>query len=187
SLHRSRFVSIYEASAEAEVLKQQDQPLNKILQEPRNRSIISVGGRGPFEKALSADWADMVDIPEIGYVIPAGWKVLPIFTAAHLDPSLHHDPSHFDPSRWNAFQVMGYCVCVAKGVVETLKFNMALIRLPVCRTTLTKLKSTWLGKLVTFDDNINFHKTIVAGIVLGTFVHVIRLLFAPQQLARVMG
>ncbi|KAF6985027.1 hypothetical protein CFC21_002947, partial [Triticum aestivum] len=30
------------------------------------------------------------------------------------------------------FKVMGYCVCVAKGGAETLKFNMALTLLPVC-------------------------------------------------------
>ncbi|GAB2274289.1 hypothetical protein Dimus_009055 [Dionaea muscipula] len=72
-----------------------------------------------------------------------------------------------------AFQVMGYCVCVAKGAAETLKFNMALILLPVCRRTLTKLRSTFLYRLIPFDDNINFHKTISAGIAIGTFLHVI--------------
>ncbi|CAN8299785.1 unnamed protein product [Cochlearia groenlandica] len=34
-------------------------------------------------------------------VIPKGWKVFPIFTAVHLDPSLHEDPYEFDPMRWN--------------------------------------------------------------------------------------
>lgn len=34
------------------------------------------------------------------YIIPAGWKVLPVFSAVHLDPSLHADALHFDPSRW---------------------------------------------------------------------------------------
>ncbi|KAF7114398.1 hypothetical protein RHSIM_RhsimUnG0087500 [Rhododendron simsii] len=34
------------------------------------------------------------------YSIPQGWQVLPILTAAHLDPSLHQNPSEFDPSRW---------------------------------------------------------------------------------------
>ncbi|KAK9925402.1 hypothetical protein M0R45_033726 [Rubus argutus] len=33
-------------------------------------------------------------------VIPSGWKVLPIFTASHLDPNLHENPTQFDPSRW---------------------------------------------------------------------------------------
>nr|ASN77884.1 pollen NADPH oxidase [Olea europaea subsp. europaea]ASN77885.1 pollen NADPH oxidase [Olea europaea subsp. europaea] len=70
-----------------------------------------------------------------------------------------------------AFQVMGYCVCIAKGAAETLKFNMALILLPVCRRTLTKLRETFLGTLVPFDDNINFHKLIALAIVVGTLLH----------------
>ncbi|KAG5605912.1 hypothetical protein H5410_027404 [Solanum commersonii] len=37
-----------------------------------------------------------------------------------------------------AFQVMGYCLATAKGAAETLKFNMALILLPVCRIMLTR-------------------------------------------------
>ena len=35
------------------------------------------------------------------------------------------------------FDVMGYCVTAAKGAAETLKFNMAIILLPVCRNTIT--------------------------------------------------
>jgi hypothetical protein len=56
------------------------------------------------------------------------------------------------------FDVMGYCVCIAKGAAETTKLNMALILLPVCRNTLTSLRSTALSNVVPFDDNINFHK-----------------------------
>lgn len=59
-----------------------------------------------------------------------------------------------------SFQVMGYCLPVAKGAAETLKLNMALILLPVCRNTLTWLRSTRARKIVPFDDNINFHKVI---------------------------
>ncbi|XP_062010240.1 cytochrome P450 724B1 [Rosa rugosa] len=35
-------------------------------------------------------------------VIPSGWKVLPIFTASHMDPDLHDNPAQFDPSRWTS-------------------------------------------------------------------------------------
>ena len=60
-----------------------------------------------------------------------------------------------------AYDVMGYCVCVAKGGAETLKFNMALILLPVCRNTITWLRNkTKLGVAVPFDDNLNFHKVM---------------------------
>ncbi|MBA0850709.1 hypothetical protein Goshw_004851 [Gossypium schwendimanii] len=54
---------------------------------------------------------------------------------------------------------MGHCVCFAKGAAETLKLNMALILLPVCRNTITWLRNkTKLGAVVPFDDNLNFHK-----------------------------
>lgn len=59
------------------------------------------------------------------------------------------------------FEVMGHCVCMAKGAAETLKLNMALILLPVCRNTITWLRNkTKLGVAVPFDDNLNFHKVI---------------------------
>ncbi|KAL1562840.1 cytochrome P450 724B1-like protein [Salvia divinorum] len=40
------------------------------------------------------------DVKFRDYIIPAGWKVLPVFSAVHLDPSIHADALHFDPSRW---------------------------------------------------------------------------------------
>ncbi|CAL9046353.1 unnamed protein product [Musa banksii] len=72
-----------------------------------------------------------------------------------------------------AFEVMGYCVCMAKAAAETLKLNMALILIPVCRNTLTGLRSTRLSSIIPFDDNINFHKTIALAITIGTLVHTI--------------
>ncbi|KAL8556715.1 hypothetical protein ACS0TY_004248 [Phlomoides rotata] len=72
----------------------------------------------------------------------------------------------------SAYQIMGYCLLTAKGAAETLKFNMALILLPVCRNIITWLRSSKLGYFVPFDDNINFHKTIAAAIVVGIILHV---------------
>eukprot|EP00249_Psilotum_nudum_P018731 c26937_g1_i2 orf=588-2774(+) len=69
------------------------------------------------------------------------------------------------------FLVMGYCLCTAKGAAETLKLNFALILLPVCRNTITWLRSTILGSIIPFDDNINFHKIISGGIALGVLMH----------------
>ncbi|KAJ1439964.1 Riboflavin synthase-like beta-barrel [Sesbania bispinosa] len=71
----------------------------------------------------------------------------------------------------SSFQVMGYCLPVAKGAAETLKLNMALILLPVCRNTLTWLRSSGARKFVPFDDNINFHKIIAFAIAVGVVVH----------------
>ncbi|XP_042384535.1 putative respiratory burst oxidase homolog protein H [Zingiber officinale] len=73
--------------------------------------------------------------------------------------------------RRSAFQVMGYCVCIAKAAAETLKLNMALILIPVCRNTLTRLRKTALGSIFPFDDNINFHKIIATAIAIGAAVH----------------
>ncbi|KAF6165052.1 hypothetical protein GIB67_000636 [Kingdonia uniflora] len=71
-----------------------------------------------------------------------------------------------------AFEVMGYCICTSKGAAETLKFNMALILLPVCRNTITWLrKNRSFNSIIPFNDNINFHKLIAGGIVVGVILH----------------
>nr|XP_043638782.1 respiratory burst oxidase homolog protein C-like [Erigeron canadensis] len=73
-----------------------------------------------------------------------------------------------------AYDVMGECVCIAKGAAETLKLNMAIILLPVCRNTITWLRNkTKLGVAVPFDDNLNFHKVIAVGITIGVGLHAI--------------
>ncbi|KAF3646718.1 Cytochrome 90B1 [Capsicum annuum] len=40
------------------------------------------------------------DVRYKGYDIPCGWKVLPVISAVHLDPSLFDLPHNFDPWRW---------------------------------------------------------------------------------------
>ncbi|CAI9105251.1 OLC1v1004135C1 [Oldenlandia corymbosa var. corymbosa] len=76
-----------------------------------------------------------------------------------------------------SFEVLGYCVCFAKGAAETLKLNMALILIPVCRRTLTRLRETFLGALIPFDENINFHKIIALAIVIGSCIHILSHIF----------
>ncbi|KAL0784072.1 hypothetical protein Bca101_000317 [Brassica carinata] len=71
-----------------------------------------------------------------------------------------------------AYQVMGACVCIAKGAGETLKLNMAIVLLPVCRNTITLLRTkTKLSVAVPFDDNLNFHKVIAIAISIGVGIH----------------
>jgi respiratory burst oxidase len=61
-----------------------------------------------------------------------------------------------------AFEVMGYCLSTAKGAAETLKLNMAIVLLPVCRNTVTWLRrSRVINSVIPFNDNINFHKVCV--------------------------
>ncbi|RDX75862.1 Respiratory burst oxidase-like protein C, partial [Mucuna pruriens] len=94
-----------------------------------------------------------------------------------------------------AYEVMGHCVCMAKGAAETLKLNMALILLPVCRNTITWLRNkTKLGVVVPLDDNLNFHKVIAVAIAIGVGVHAIyhltcdfpRLLHASDEKYKLM-
>ncbi|KAF2308434.1 hypothetical protein GH714_009621 [Hevea brasiliensis] len=41
------------------------------------------------------------DVKYKGYIVPSGWKVLPVFTGAHFDASLHENPFEFNPWRWS--------------------------------------------------------------------------------------
>lgn len=78
-----------------------------------------------------------------------------------------------------AFEVIRYCLPVAKGAAETLKLNMALILLPVCRNMLTWLRSTRARCFLPFDDNINFHK--VKGLVSSHTCPTIQVLFLLNE------
>ncbi|KAG6527267.1 hypothetical protein ZIOFF_009364 [Zingiber officinale] len=44
------------------------------------------------------------DVRYKDYFIPCGWKVLPVFSAAHLDSSLYKNPHEFFPWRWKKDQ-----------------------------------------------------------------------------------
>ncbi|CAN6724619.1 unnamed protein product [Malus baccata var. baccata] len=55
------------------------------------------------------------------------------------------------------FDVMGYCVFIAKGGAETLKFNMALILLPICRNSITWVIA--FGILVGVELYVGSHLT----------------------------
>ncbi|KAG7031246.1 Cytochrome P450 90B1, partial [Cucurbita argyrosperma subsp. argyrosperma] len=43
------------------------------------------------------------DVRYRGYFIPRGWKVLPVISAAHLDPSVFDQPHNFNPWRWQKY------------------------------------------------------------------------------------
>ncbi|KAL5572302.1 hypothetical protein UlMin_021899 [Ulmus minor] len=107
----------------------------------------------------------------VRYLILENWQrgwvlMLWLFTIAFLFSWKFYQYRHME-----AFEVMGYCLPIAKGAGETLKLNMALILLPVCRNTITWLRSTRARSFMPFDDNINFHKTIAWAIAVGVLVH----------------
>ncbi|XP_002518764.2 abscisic acid 8'-hydroxylase 4 isoform X1 [Ricinus communis] len=60
-----------------------------ILESLRMASIISFA----FREAI-------IDVEYKGYLIPKGWKVMPLFRNIHHNPELFPDPDIFDPSRF---------------------------------------------------------------------------------------
>ncbi|KAH7517982.1 hypothetical protein FEM48_Zijuj09G0122200 [Ziziphus jujuba var. spinosa] len=81
-----------------------------ILESLRMASIISF----TFREAV-------VDVEYNGYLIPKGWKVLPLFRNIHHNPELFTDPQDFDPSRFevapkpNTFMPFGNGVHACPG------------------------------------------------------------------------
>ncbi|KAE8675725.1 Respiratory burst oxidase-like protein C [Hibiscus syriacus] len=161
----SRDISITETMATGDVLLQKDtylshskalsytsQALSQNLQGLRNKGRIRRMGT-KLLYYLEENWR--IWVMSLWIMIMIGLFTWKFFQYKHK----------------SAFVVMRYCVLTEKGAAETLEFNMALILLPVCRNTITWLRSTKLGLLVPFDDNINFHKTIAAAIVIGVILH----------------
>ncbi|KAL4303149.1 hypothetical protein GQ457_10G020890 [Hibiscus cannabinus] len=62
-----------------------------LLESLRMASIISF----TFREAV-------VDVEYKGYLIPKGWKVMPLFRNIHHNPEFFSEPQHFDPSRFEA-------------------------------------------------------------------------------------
>ncbi|KAF8410060.1 hypothetical protein HHK36_002582 [Tetracentron sinense] len=81
-----------------------------ILESLRMASIISF----TFREAVT-------DVEYKGYLIPKGWKVLPLFRNIHHNPDFFTDPQDFDPSRFevspkpNTFMPFGNGVHACPG------------------------------------------------------------------------
>ncbi|CAK9308840.1 unnamed protein product [Citrullus colocynthis] len=69
--------------------KQMDFTCNVILEAMRCGNVVKFLHR----EALA-------DVKFKDIVIPSGWKVHPVFSAIHLDPTLHPNPQQFNPWRW---------------------------------------------------------------------------------------
>ncbi|XP_008792374.2 respiratory burst oxidase homolog protein A [Phoenix dactylifera] len=126
-----------------------------------SQNLAGLRKRGPIRKLST----------KVGYYLEENWKRLWVM-ALWIGVMVGLFTWKFIQYRNRyAFEVMGYCLTTAKGAAETLKFNMALILLPVCRNSITLLRSTRLSRILPFDDNINFHKTIAAAIGVGVILH----------------
>ncbi|GAA0146233.1 oxidase [Lithospermum erythrorhizon] len=126
-----------------------------------SQNLAGLRKNGPIKKVTT----------KLIYYLQENWKRIWVITLWVLIMIGLFLWKFFQYKQKDAFIVMGYCLPTAKGAAETLKFNMALILLPVCRNTITWLRSTKLGYFVPFDDNINFHKTVSAAIVIGIILH----------------
>ena len=54
------------------------------------------------------NWIDQVIEFFAGYLIPKGWKVLPLFRNIHHNPDFFSEPYKFDPSRFEVYNIMPY-------------------------------------------------------------------------------
>ncbi|KAJ9186740.1 hypothetical protein P3X46_002281 [Hevea brasiliensis] len=92
-----------------------------VLESLRMASIISF----TFREAVA-------DVEYNGYLIPKGWKVMPLFRNIHHNPEYFSDPHNFDPSRFevapkpNTFVPFGSGVHVCPGN-EFAKLEMLII------------------------------------------------------------
>ncbi|WJX44389.1 (+)-abscisic acid 8'-hydroxylase [Trifolium repens] len=92
-----------------------------ILESLRMSSIISF----TFREAV-------VDVVYKGYLIPKGWKVMPLFRNIHHNPEFYPAPHNFDPSRFefapkpNTFMPFGNGVHSCPGN-ELAKLNMLIL------------------------------------------------------------
>ncbi|CAN6685716.1 unnamed protein product [Malus baccata var. baccata] len=76
-----------------------------ILESLRMASIISF----TFREAV-------VDLEYKGYLIPKGWKVMPLFRNIHHSPEFFSDPQNFDPSRFEVGPKPNTFMPFGKGV-----------------------------------------------------------------------
>uniref|UniRef100_A0A6J0PIQ7 Respiratory burst oxidase homolog protein A n=1 Tax=Elaeis guineensis var. tenera TaxID=51953 RepID=A0A6J0PIQ7_ELAGV len=148
------------------ILLQKDTYLNysqalSYTSQALSQNLAGLRKRGPIRK-----WST-----NVGYYLEENWKRVWVMAVWISVMAGLFTWKFIQYRNRYAFEVMGYCLTTAKGAAETLKLNMALILLPVCRNTVTWLRSTRLSRILPFDDNINFHKSIAAAIVVGVILH----------------
>ncbi|XP_073153679.1 abscisic acid 8'-hydroxylase 2-like [Henckelia pumila] len=115
----------------------------RVIQETlRSASILSF----TFREAVE-------DVEFQGYVIPKGWKVLPLFRTMHHSPDFFPQPHMFDPSRFqeppkpNTYMPFGHGVHSCLGS-ELAKLEMLIL--------LHHLTTSYRWKVIGEDDAIQY-------------------------------
>ncbi|CAG8532358.1 22562_t:CDS:2 [Dentiscutata erythropus] len=83
-----------------------------------------------------------------------------------------------------ARQVFGITFTLARSAALVLHVDAAMILFPVCRNLISVLRSTPLGGIIPFDENLEFHKAIGWSIVFFTIVHTVAHWINFYELAR---
>ncbi|KAJ0113604.1 hypothetical protein Patl1_02881 [Pistacia atlantica] len=76
---------------------------NVIHEAMRCGNVVQIGPPQSHSRCCIQRFLTLINIY---YFIPSGWKVLPLFTAVHFDPTLHENPSEFNPWRWTDHKAM---------------------------------------------------------------------------------
>jgi predicted ferric reductase len=82
------------------------------------------------------------------------------------------------------FKMLGYGVVIARSCGACLRFNTALILVPVLRNMLKWLRSLPIGNYLPIDKNIMFHKKIAFAIGIFTAGHTVAHCFNVMNLTR---
>lgn len=151
--HISRMLLLLQLWQLETLLLQKDTYLNysqalSYTSQALSQNLHGLRYRGPIRRLSS----------KLVYFLQENWKRIWVLTIWILTMIGLFVWKFYQYKQKDAFMVMGYCLPTAKGAAETLKLNMAIVLLPVCRNIITWLRSSKFGSFLPFDDNINFHK-----------------------------
>lgn len=131
---------------------------------PQDQPHSSSGARCGCKQAFKSvvDWVS--NNPQRLFTYSSvGLALLGAFLVVVL-PRAWEDCSEVDArkvgSEWLERRLTGWYLDFAKGCGMALKVVLLLILLPVSRSLMTNLRSTFLRTIYCFDDSVNFHKML---------------------------
>lgn len=116
---------------------------SRVIQETlRRASILSF----TFREAVE-------DVEFEGYVVPKGWKVLPLFRSIHHSPKFFPQPDKFDPSRFEVAPRPNTYLPFGNGVHSCPGSELAKLEMLVL---LHHLSTTYRWKVIGDEDGIQY-------------------------------